>query len=246
MSAGQRRRLSLEHVLAARRRQLPRERRRARRSSRRTTAATTRCSRRASSGRRCRRSRRRSTSRSTRPATGPTSCRSSSNANLRIDPDFKSPYSDQFIVQFEQEVMREPRPAGELRAQDAARTTAPGRTSPASVRAGAVHRQSQGIDATGQTVMVYRLLSNPADRVFLQTNPDGMYMRYNGVTMMATKRMSQQLAGRDLAGAVESRRPARLERAVHARRTSQSSRHGGARSVARRPDRTTSSTPTAG
>ena len=40
-----------------------------------------------------------------------------------------------------------------------------------------------GIDATGETVTVYRLLSNPADRVFLQTNPDGMYMRYNGVTM---------------------------------------------------------------
>jgi hypothetical protein len=47
-----------------------------------------------------------------------------------------------------------------------------------------------GIDATGNTVMVYRLLSNPADRVFLQTNPDGMYMRYNGATFMVTKRMS--------------------------------------------------------
>ena len=32
--------------------------------------------------------------------------RISSNANLRIDPDFKSAYSDQYIVQLEQEVMK--------------------------------------------------------------------------------------------------------------------------------------------
>jgi hypothetical protein len=117
----------------------------------------------------------------------------SSNANLRIDPGFKAPYSDQFIVQFEQEVMAN-----------------------LGVQVNYVHKRgsdygawrditgvyqewpyidNQGVDATGNTVMVYRLLSNPADRVFLQTNPDGMYMRYNGVTMMATKRMSNNWLG---------------------------------------------------
>ena len=30
----------------------------------------------------------------------------SSNANLRIDPDMKAPYTDQYMVQFEQELMR--------------------------------------------------------------------------------------------------------------------------------------------
>jgi len=54
---------------------------------------------------------------------------------------------------------------------------------------------NQGIDATGQTVMVYRLLSNPGDRVFLETNPDGMYMRYNGATFALTKRMSNNWQG---------------------------------------------------
>jgi hypothetical protein len=54
---------------------------------------------------------------------------------------------------------------------------------------------NQGVDATGQTVMVYRLLSNPAARVFLQTNPDGMHMRYNGATFALTKRMSQNWQG---------------------------------------------------
>ena len=184
MSAGERRRLPLEHVLAARRRQLPVERVGPHAGEGRTTAATTR---------RWRRTEFRPAVPSITPsfefgfdAAGNRMnfVQVSSNANLRIDPDFKAPYSDQFIVQFEQEVMTEPRRAGELRAQARRR-----------LRRVAGHRRrrtcrcrtstTQGIDATGNTVMVYRLLSNPADRVFLQTNPDGMYMRYNGVTMMA-------------------------------------------------------------
>jgi hypothetical protein len=43
--------------------------------------------------------------------------------------------------------------------------------------------------------MVYRLTSNPADRVFLETNPAGMFMKYNGVTIMATKRMANNWQG---------------------------------------------------
>src|SRR5206468_1341612 len=110
-----------------------------------------------------------------------------------IDPNFKSPYSDQYIVQLEQELVAN-----------------------LGVQVNYVHKYGQdygawqdiagqyvqvpyvdnlGADATGQTVMVYRLVSNAADRVFLQTNPAGMYMRYNGVTMMATKRMSQNWQG---------------------------------------------------
>jgi hypothetical protein len=111
-----------------------------------------------------------------------------SNSNLRIDPDMKAPYSDQYIVQFEQQLIEN-----------------------VGVQVNYVHKRGEdytgwqdiageyeqvpyvdsiGIDATGETVMVYRLLSNPADRVFLQTNPDRMYMRYHGATFMVTKRMS--------------------------------------------------------
>jgi hypothetical protein len=114
-------------------------------------------------------------------------------ANLRIDPNFKSPYSDQVIAQLEQQL-----------------------TSNLGMQVNYVHKygadyggwqdiagqyaqvpyiDNQGIDATGQTVMVYRLLSNPGDRVFLQTNPDGMYMRYNGATFALTKRMSNNWQG---------------------------------------------------
>lgn len=114
-------------------------------------------------------------------------------ANLRIDPTFKSPYSDQYIVQLEQQL-----------------------TTDLGLQVNYVHKAGEdygawqditgqyaqvpyvdnvGIDASGETVMIYRLLSNPGDRVFLQTNPDGMYMRYNGVTIMGTKRMSHNWQG---------------------------------------------------
>ncbi|OLB61247.1 MAG: hypothetical protein AUI11_10505, partial [Acidobacteria bacterium 13_2_20CM_2_66_4] len=114
-------------------------------------------------------------------------------ASLRIDPNFKSPYSNQFIAQLEQELVAN-----------------------LGLQVNYVHKYGQdygawqdiagqyvqvpyvdnlGTNATGQTVMVDRLVSNPADRVFLETNPAGMYMRYNGVTLMATKRMSQNWQG---------------------------------------------------
>jgi hypothetical protein len=114
-------------------------------------------------------------------------------ANLRIDHNFKSPYSDQYIVQFEQQLTIDlgmqvnyvHKEGGDYGAwQDIAGEYVQ-----------VPYIDNIGIDATGQTVMVYRLLSNPGSRIFLQTNPDGMYMRYNGVTIMGTKRMSHNWQG---------------------------------------------------
>ncbi len=113
----------------------------------------------------------------------------SSNANLRIDPNFKSAYNDQFMVQLEQQLIPElglqvnyvHKEGADYGAwQDIAGTYTQ-----------VPYVDSVGAGATGQTVMLYRLTSNPADRVFLQTNPDGMYMKYNGVAMSLTKRMSK-------------------------------------------------------
>lgn len=112
----------------------------------------------------------------------------SSNANLRIDPNFKSAYNDQFMVQLEQQLvaglglqMNYVHKQGEDYGawQDIAGTYVQ-----------VPYVDNVGIDATGETVNVYRLTSNPADRIFMQTNPDGMYMKYNGVTATLTKRMS--------------------------------------------------------
>ncbi len=113
----------------------------------------------------------------------------SSNANLRIDPNFKSAYNDQFMVQLEQQLVSE---LG-LQVNYVHKT---GEDYGAWMDIAGTYVQvpyvdNVGADATGQTVNVWRLTSNPADRIFMQTNPDGMYMKYNGVTASLTKRMSK-------------------------------------------------------
>ena len=119
--------------------------------------------------------------------------RISSNANLRIDPDFKSAYSDQYIVQLEQEVMKG---LGlQVNYVHKSGEDYGGWEDIAGQYVQVPYVDSVGTDATGETVMVHRLISDPAGRIFLQTNPQGLYMRYDGVTMMATKRMANRWQG---------------------------------------------------
>ena len=63
------------------------------------------------------------------------------------------------------------RPAGELRPQ-AGRDTPRWKDIAGQYVSGA-YVDNVGIDATGETVMVYRLMSHPGDRLFLLTNPAG-------------------------------------------------------------------------
>jgi hypothetical protein len=144
-------------------------------------------------------------------------------ASLRIDPNFKAPYNDQFIAQLEQQLM----PNIGLQVNYVRKTGADygAWQDIAGQYVQVPYVDNQGIDATGQTVMVYRLLSNPGARVFLQTNPDGMYMRYNAATFALTKRMSNNWQG--VVSLVLSKAEGRL--ATSARftpRTSQSSLSG--------------------
>jgi hypothetical protein len=113
----------------------------------------------------------------------------SSNANLRIDPNFKSAYNDQFIVQLEQQLMHDVGIQVNYVHKEGADYGA--WQDIAGVYTQVPYVDNVGVDATGETVMVYKLTSNAADRIFLQTNPDGMYMNYNGMTFTATKRMSK-------------------------------------------------------
>jgi hypothetical protein len=114
-------------------------------------------------------------------------------AALRIDQNFKSPYSDQFIAQLEQQLVANlglqvnyvHKSGSDYGAwQDIAGQYVQ-----------VPYVDNAGVDATGQSLQVYRLTSNPAERVFLETNPAGMFMKYDGVTLMATKRMSQNWQG---------------------------------------------------
>jgi hypothetical protein len=73
--------------------------------------------------------------------------------------------------------------------------------------------------------MVYKLTSPAASRVFLQTNPDGMFMRYNGVTMMGTKRMSHNWQA--VASLVLSKSEGRLGSSARATATTGQSSQAG-------------------
>ena len=127
------------------------------------------------------------------PAGNRTNFTAQTPANLRVDPDRKNPYSDQFIVQVEQ-----------------------GLAHNLGLQVNYVHKRGEeyagwvdttgqyvqvpyvdnvGIDASGETFQVWRLTSAPNDRIFLLTTPAGLYSRYNGVTFMLTKRMSSNWQG---------------------------------------------------
>jgi hypothetical protein len=47
-----------------------------------------------------------------------------------------------------------------------------------------------GQDATGESIDVFQLVSDPAERIFELTNPDGMFTRYKAFNVQANKRMS--------------------------------------------------------
>ena len=112
----------------------------------------------------------------------------SSNANLKIDSDMKAPYSDQYMLQFEQELVANLGLQVSYAHKQGEDYT--GWSDIAGQYTLVPYTDALGTDATGETVMVYRLLSPSASRVYLQTNPEGMFSRYNGATFMLTKRMA--------------------------------------------------------
>lgn len=112
----------------------------------------------------------------------------SSNANLSVDSGLQAPYTDQFMAQIEQQLT----PGVGLQISYAHKRgeNYSGWTDTTGVYDLVPYVDDTGIDATGETVMVYRLLSDPADRQYLLTTPGGLYSRYNGVTVQLTRRMA--------------------------------------------------------
>jgi hypothetical protein len=117
----------------------------------------------------------------------------SDNRNLRIDPNYKSPYTDQFIVGFEQEL------ANNL-----------------GVQVNYVHKRSRnfgawpdiagtytvvpfldnvGKDPTGQTFNLFKLTSDSDSRIFQLQTDSRMFADYNGVSIQANKRLAQNWLG---------------------------------------------------
>ncbi len=113
----------------------------------------------------------------------------SDNSQLRLDPELKSPYTDQFIVGFERELAkglglslnyvhkRGQRYAGW---SDIGGTYSP-----------VTYFDTEGVGASGRDVTVLRLDSDPADSIFLLTNQSRLFTRYHGLTVQLVKRMTK-------------------------------------------------------
>ena len=103
-------------------------------------------------------------------------------------------------------------------------------------------RRQRGADATGATSPSSGCVSDPADRLFLLTNPDGDVHAFDGVTVQLTKRMANHWQADGVPRRLEVDGPPGLERCV--RLDQRAARAQRRRPSARTP--TTSSTPTAG
>ena len=119
-------------------------------------------------------------------------------ANLSVDAERKAPFSDQYIVQFEHELMRNLGVQANYvhkRGDDF-----PGWEDIAGQYVQVPYVDNVGTDASGETFMLWRLVSPASNRVFRLTTPAGpdgrgLFTRYNGATFSLTKRMANNWQG---------------------------------------------------
>jgi len=114
----------------------------------------------------------------------------SDNTNLTVDSGYKNPHTDQYIIGFEQELLTN-----------------------LGLQVNYVHKRGDefggwrdirgqyrqvpyvdnvGKETTGQTFQVFQLLSDPTSRLFQLSNVDGMFMRYNGLSVQMQRRMANR------------------------------------------------------
>jgi len=119
----------------------------------------------------------------------------SDNSNLAVNPDFRNPYTDQYIFGFEQELLTN---FGLQLNYVYKRGEDYGGWSDIGGRyAATTYTDAVGTDASGQAFSVFRLTSAPDSRLFQLTNPPALFSRYQGFALQAQKRMANrwQLTG---------------------------------------------------
>jgi len=149
----------------------------------------------------------------------------SDNSNVRIDPGFENPYTDQFIVSFEHQL-----------------------TSRVGVAVSGVYKngdnQSAWLDiggtysrvqrtTEGKTFDLQELTSGGASRIFQLTNPGNMSSTYRGVHFQVNKRMSNRWLA--TAGVTLSRSEGRLG-SSHARSSATTNANSTAGSFGQNPN----------
>jgi hypothetical protein len=149
------------------------------------------------------------------------------NSNQRIDPGFRNPHTDQYIVGFERELVAN---LGvnvsyvHKRGNDyGAWPDIAGGYAPISVV------DNFGAQATGRTLNLFRLTSDPDSRLFeLRTDPR-MFTKYNGLNIQLTKRLSNRWQA--TAGLTLSKSEGRLGSSLGALSSSQTSNANGSNSI---------------
>ncbi len=116
----------------------------------------------------------------------------SSNANLSVDPDYKSPYTDQFILSLERELVPDlggfvnyvHKTGGDIAAWEETQGTY--------VQIPFTDDIGQG--ATGRTFPIFQILSDPADRQFRINNDERHRSSVNAVSFGVTRPMKNNLS----------------------------------------------------
>lgn len=116
----------------------------------------------------------------------------SSNENLRVDPDYRAPRTDQFLVGFERELFQNV-------GLQLAYIRKWGRDFPGWDETAGTYEQipvvdDTGKDPTGATIKVFKLTSDPGARQFQITNTDKVFTDVHAVTATLTKRMTSWYA----------------------------------------------------
>ena len=117
----------------------------------------------------------------------------SDNTNLRIDSGFKSPYTDQFIVGFEQELM----PAVGLQLNYVYKRSGDFGAWPdiTGTYVPVQFTDSLGKEPSGKALSLFRLTSSASGRIFQLATDPRMTARYNGVSIQVNKRMANHWQG---------------------------------------------------
>jgi outer membrane receptor protein involved in Fe transport len=115
---------------------------------------------------------------------------SRSNDNLAFDPDYKSPYVDQFIAGLERELA--PGLGAQLNYVYKRGREFAGWQDVTGVYEQVPYVDDEFVGATGRTIELFHLLSDPADRQFRITNPPLMTSDINAVSLDFFKRMKDK------------------------------------------------------
>jgi outer membrane receptor protein involved in Fe transport len=110
------------------------------------------------------------------------------NSNLGVDPNYESPYTDQYILSFERELTKGFGMQLNYVHKDGKKFAA--WQDIAGQYTQVPFTDNLGDDPTGRTFNVFQLVSEPGDRQFRISNPDGVGTKIDAVSLDLLKRMT--------------------------------------------------------